>query len=80
MRKRRAVQRDRHAGAAGTRGAAHSVNILSIFLGHLEVDHALDVGQIQPPRRQIGREQELRLAALELRDAFTSFLLGEISM
>ncbi len=57
---------DRHARRAGARGAADAVDVLLRHVGQLEVEHMADARHVDAARGDVGRDQHLDLADLEL--------------
>ncbi len=56
---------NRDPGRSGARGAADAVDILFGNFGQIEIDHVADPGNVDPARRDVGRDQHFHLAGAE---------------
>src|SRR3569623_2105600 len=59
-------ERHRHAGGAGARGAADTVDVGLGDLGDVEVDDVRDFVDVDAARRDVGRDEDARPARLEV--------------
>jgi hypothetical protein len=60
------AEAERDALAPGARGAADAVDVLLGDVGQLEVDHVADARDVDPARGDVGRDEDLGAAVLEL--------------
>src|SRR5690606_32710509 len=60
------AEADRHALAAGARGAADAVDVLLGHVGQLEVDDVAHAGGVDPASRDVGRDEHADAAGLEV--------------
>ncbi len=58
---------DARTFGSGASGASDAVGVGVLILGHVEVDHLDDVGDVDAACRDIGRDERPDLAALEAR-------------
>jgi hypothetical protein len=63
----RAAEGNCDARRSGARGAADAVDILLRNVGQVEIHDVADVGDVDPARGDVGRDQHLRLTGLEAR-------------
>ena len=62
----RADERDRGAGAPGAAGAADPMHVVVGRVRQVEVDHVRQLLDVEPARRDVGRDEDPHLARLEL--------------
>ena len=74
------AEADRHARCAGARGAADAVDILLGHVGQLEIDDVADARDVDAARGDVGRDQDLRLARLELAERALALRLALVAM
>jgi hypothetical protein len=63
-----ADQRDADSGASRTRGAPDAVDVGVAVLGRIEVDHVRDACHVDASRCDIGCDERVDLAGLEVRE------------
>ena len=61
-------EQDRLAAAAGAAGAADAVHVAFGVVRHVVVDHVADALHVQAARGDVGGDQDVDLAVLELLD------------
>src|SRR5438093_13586689 len=71
---------DRHAGFASAPGAADAMRERVRILRKVVVDDVADVLDVQPARREVGRDEHLDLAAAELIERPFAFALRQITV
>src|SRR4051812_31651239 len=74
------AEADRNARCAGPRGAADAVDILLRHIGQLEVDDVAHARHIDAARGDVGRDQHLDLAGLELAQRTLTLRLALVAM
>src|SRR6185369_3300984 len=62
------AERNRDPGCAGARGATDPVDILLGDIGQVEIDDVANTRNVDPTRRDVGRDEHLDLARLERRN------------
>ena len=76
----RAAEGDRDAVGAGARGAADAVDILLGNVGQVEVDDVADARDVDPARRDVGRDQHRHVAGLERGDRALALRLALVAV
>ena len=64
----------------GTAGTADAMHIDFGIVGDVEIDDVTDAIDVEAARRDVGRDQQIELAILELLDGFFTHLLRHIAI
>ena len=75
-----AAEGERDAVGAGARGAADAVDILLRNIRQVEIDDVADAGDVDPARRDVGRDQHPHLPGLEAGDGALALCLALVAV
>src|SRR5581483_6184659 len=73
-------ERDRDTAGAGAAGTAYAVDVILGDLGQVEVDHMADALDVQPTRRDVGRDQQPHVARPHALDRAPALVLIHVAV